>query len=167
MLLVGLSAFAAGAQNPPAKPDFTGTWEYFERNSPFQDRVLVIAQTGDVINMVETYVFRGDPFTQRATIYTDNRGELNLKQFSAGEPPTAVTSKSTWKKDKLFRKLNYAYMMDSRGMRYKVTVDEEQTWGLSADGKRLTINTNSKRDAPTIAPIAISTTGKAIYRRKS
>ena len=167
VLLIWLFVLAVDAQNPPARPDFSGTWEYVERNSPFRDRLLVITQTGDEINLVETYVFKGDPFTQKTVLYTDDRGETNVRQFSAGEPPSDVTSKTTWKKNKLFRRLSYAYMMDSRGMRYKVTVDEEQTWSMSADGKTLTVNSNSRRDAPNIAPIPIPTTGKAIYRRKS
>jgi hypothetical protein len=162
-----LFAFTAIAQNSSARPDLSGTWEYVERGSDFKDRVLMITQNGDEINAVETYVFRGDPFTQRTTIYADDRGEVNRRQFSIYDPPSEVTSRSSWKKDKLFRRLSYAYMMDGNGTRYQVTVDEEQIWSLSKDGKTLTINITSKRNAPNVAPIPIPTTGRSTYRRKS
>ena len=122
--VIGLLVLGISAQSTGAKPNFSGTWEYMERGTPFRDRMLVITQTGDEINMVESYVFTGDSYTHKATLYTDNRGEVNMKQFPGGGPPSEVTSKTSWKKDKLLRKLRYAQMMDNRGMRYKVTVDE-------------------------------------------
>ena len=171
VVVIGLFTLTVSAQKPPdktvTKPDFTGTWEYVERDSPFKDRVLVITHTGDEISMVESYVFKNDSYTQKATLYTDNRGETNVRHMPGGGPLSEITSNTSWKKNKLFRKLRYAYMMENRGMRYKVTVDEEQTWSLSEDGDTLTVNIKSGRDAPAIAPIAIPTTGKGTYRRKN
>ena len=170
-MFIGLFALTVSAQTPPGqtvgRPNLAGTWEYVESGSTFKDRVLVITQNGDEINMVESYVFKGDPYTHKYAHYTDNRGEVNLKQFAAGGPTSQIISNTSWKKDKLFQKLRYAYMMDNRGMRYKVTVDEEQTWSLSEDGKTLTVDVKSRRDAPAIAPIPIPTTGKSVYKRKS
>ena len=168
---IALFSLTVPAQKPggqtAARPNFAGTWEYAERGTEFKDRVLVITQTGDEIGMVETYLFKGDPYTQKATLYTDNRGEVNMKQFPGGGGASQIISNTNWKKDKLFVKLRYAYMMDNRGMRYKVTVDEEQTWSLSEDGETLTVNIKSSRDAPAITPIAVPTTGKSVYKRKN
>ena len=169
VVVIGLLAFAVSAQkpaDPAAKPNLAGTWEYAGRDSPFKDRVLVITETDDEMNMVESYVFKNDPYTHNTTYYTDNRGEVNLKQFPGGGPPSQMISNTRWKKGKLSQLLRYAYIMESRGMRYKVTVDEEQIWSLSEDGETLTVNVRSKRDAPAIAPIPIPTTGKSVYRRK-
>ena len=169
-VVIGLFAFSVASQTPPvqtpATPNFAGTWEYVESGSTFKDRVLVVTQTVDEVNMVESYVFKGDPYTHKYTFYPDNRGEVNVKQFSKAEPLSQIISNTSWKKGKLFQRLRYAYMMESRGMRYKVTVDEEQTWTLSEDGDTLTVDVKSKRDAPAIAPIAIPTTGKSTYKRK-
>lgn len=164
-LVIGLSALAASGQNPAATPDLSGTWEY-ATDSPFKDRVLVITQTADELNLVENYIFENARYTHRSTLFTDGRGEVNRKQFPDGEPPSDGKSKTVWKKGKLFVRLTYAHMMQSRGIRYTVTVDEEQTWSLSKDGETLTINIRSKRDAPAIASVAIPTTGRSIYRRK-
>ncbi len=165
-LTIGLFVLVGYGQDSRATPDLSGTWEYVAANSPFEDRVLVITHTGDELNFVESYVFENVQYTHRSTLYTDGRGEVNRKQFPDGEPPSEVTSKTVWKKGKLSVTLKYAYMMLSRGMRYKVTVDEEQTWSLSKDGETLTVNIKSVRDTPAIAPIAIPTTGKSTYRRK-
>jgi len=165
-VVIGLLAHAAHGQSPATTPDLTGTWEYVTASSPFKDRVLTITQTADELNLVESYTFENIEYTHRSTLYTDGRGEVNRKQFPDGEPPSEVTSKTVWKKGTLFVTLRYASMMQGRGMRFKVTVDEEQTWSLSKDGETLTVNIKSVRDAPAIAPIAIPTTGKSSYRRK-
>lgn len=165
MFVIGLLTIAMTAQGTTATSDLSGTWEFVERNSPFKDRLMVITQAGDELSIVETYLFENDPYTQTATFYTDGRGEVYVKQLPGGQA-SQTTAKTIWKKGKLFRTLRYAYMMDNRGMRYKVTVDEEQTWSFSKDGETLTIDIRSKRDAPAIAPIPVPTTSKAAYRRK-
>ena len=165
-LVIGLLALAADGQRVAATPDLSGTYEYVAANSPFKDRVLVITHTGNEVSLVESYLFENNQYTHRSTLYTDGRGEVNRKQFPDGEPPSEVISKTSWKKGRLFITLLYAQMMQSRGMRYKVTVEEEQTWTLSKDNETLTVSIKSLRDAPAIAPITIPTTGKSTYRRK-
>jgi hypothetical protein len=138
-----MATFAVGCTEGRAvgQPDFTGTWK-LDRDlsspvSAFDDLILIISQAS-----VELHVKRVIKRNKRkdqvseVTFYTDGRGEETPLLLSKEK----WKSTTNWASGTLVRKFRVTGF--TLGDVYYQ--DHTETWSLSADGKTLTVDTETK-----------------------
>lgn len=110
---------------------------------------LEILNSGDQITIIESLEYRNRPFVNRSTLYTDRRGEKNLKWIPGLPVPAEVKSETFWQKNKLVRKSSYSLASIDPQREGLTTVSERDEYSLSKDGQTLVLKSVSTMDSGT------------------
>lgn len=123
-----------------AKPDFSGTWNVdlaksdFGPTPPPESIVQVIVHKEPALKVSSTVKSSMGTISNERNLTTDGKENAYTLKGSAGEQ--AVKSTSTWSGKKLLTTMK----VDTQG----VTIDINDAWELSADGKVLTMTREIK-----------------------
>jgi hypothetical protein len=139
-----VNGFSQAAPPAPKQPDFSGKWQL--EDDPGSQRVLEISHTSDRLVVTESFQHRKTPYSNKIELYTDRRGERNLKWIPGLEGPTEVRSETFWKKDKLVRRSRYSLEAKDSRRESVATISETDEYSLSKDGRTLTIKSISTVD---------------------
>jgi hypothetical protein len=138
IILTLFVATAAAAQD--TRPNFSGTWKLDVDKSDFgpapppESMVLVIEHADPNLKSSSTQKSAQGELTNTRTLTTDGKDNVNKIRTMAGDQD--VKSTSTWNGTKL----DTMYRLDVQGL----TLDVVDSWGLSEDGKILTISRDLK-----------------------
>ena len=136
LIAAGLGVFlVAPARSQGTGPSFSGTWSLDVAKSDFgpapapTSLVHVIEHTEPNIKMVSTQKTPQGEVTNERHLTTDGKENVNKVRTPVGDQD--VKSTMTWKE----KKLVMVYQLRVQAM----VIDSSDSWGLSEDGKVLTI----------------------------
>ena len=149
------------AEGAPPEVNLSGIWVLDAPKWSGGDKmVLEIEQDGDLVKIVETHTYKKKDYVNRATIYTDGRGESNLLWIREISRPSEVRSVSQWRNGKLIRRSSYSVDITD-GRRQSVSNHSKfEEFKLSKDGETLTVNTNTTTDFRSVDPAPTQPVGR-------
>ena len=141
-ILLAIAAFAVNgfsqsAPPGPPLPDFSGTWEL--EDDPGLKLFLEISHTGVQLVIKESFQNGKAPYPNKIELYTDRRGERNLKQIAGLASAVEVRSETFWKKGKLVRRSTYSIEAKDSRRESLTTFSETDEFSLSKDGRTLIV----------------------------
>jgi len=155
--LIALAATCPAQSNKTVKPDLNGTWEVDVAKSGRPKSQEVPQKIKITLNDPELVIHRqvtlnGSPADLDFVYYTDGRGETNAvaeqvreeEPFSESWQSKETESKTLWNKGKLTTRAISTSVARGAAVYQSVIIHE---WRLSSDGKTLTENIKTARNA--------------------